>query len=648
MEAELQGKKGSETIYVDNLGKQLDVSNVVEPTAGNDVYLTIDKDLQETATDILEKKLSVILLSKIRNVKTYEIPENASSSSLITPIYDVYNACLNNIINLDHMMSASATDTEKAVYNEFLDYSDGVKSTLRDELHTTRTPYDQLTKEYQVYESYIVQYLYDQNVLMKDSIDTSDQTYQDWTTNETISLSDFLEYAIAQNWVNVSVLDLPDKYSDSSEVLQAIIDYLEAGLSKDTGFIKKEYKYALFNDSISPQQICTVLMDQKIVSVPAAEQAQFESGAETPYTFMVNRITNLDITPAQLALDPYSGSMVITDTTSGDVLAMVTYPSYDNNRMSNGVDADYYESLREDASKPLINYATQQKTAPGSTFKPVTATAGLMEGAITLTDEITCTGTFTKIEPNPHCWIWPNGAHGQLNVTGGIKNSCNCFFYEVGYRLGLTNGVYDSDTGLEKLKKYADMYGLTDTSGIEIEEASPSVSTQDSVRSAIGQGNSGYTTTELARYVTTVANSGTCYNLTLIDKIDDTNGNLIEDKAASVRNVIDMPTSYWDAIHLGMREVVEGKSYFNDFPVNVAGKTGTAQESNNRPNHALFICYAPYESPKIAVATRVANGYTSDYAAQITQEVLKYYFNLSDREDILNSNTQLTGSIGAD
>jgi penicillin-binding protein 2 len=218
----------------------------------------------------------------------------------------------------------------------------------------------------------------------------------------------------------------------------------------------------------------------------------------------------------------------------------------------------------------------------------------------------------------------------------------------VGYRLGLTNGVYDSDTGLEKLKKYADMYGLTDTSGIEIEEASPSVSTQDSVRSAIGQGNSGYTTTELARYVTTVANSGTCYNLTLIDKIDDTNGNLIEDKAASVRNVIDMPTTYWDAIHLGMREVVEGKSYFNDFPVNVAGKTGTAQESNNRPNHALFICYAPYESPKIAVATRVANGYTSDYAAQITQEVLKYYFNLSDREDILNSNTQLTGSIGAD
>jgi penicillin-binding protein 2 len=363
---------------------------------------------------------------------------------------------------------------------------------------------------------------------------------------------------------------------------------------------------------------------------------------------MTNRITNLDITPAQLALDPYSASMVITDVTNGDVLAMVTYPSYDNNKMSNGVDAAYYESLREDASKPLINYATQQKTAPGSTFKLVTATAGLMEGAITTDSEITCTGTFDKISPSPHCWIWPNGAHGTLNVTGGIQNSCNCFFYEVGYRLGLVNGVYDSDTGIEKLKKYADMYGLTETSGVEIEEASPSISTGDSVRSAIGQGNSGFTTTQLARYVTTVANSGTCYNLTLIDKIKDTNGDLLEDNAATIRNVIDLPTSYWDAMHLGMREVVMGKRYFNDFPVNVAGKTGTAQESLTRPNHALFICYAPYESPKIAVATRIANGYTSDYAAQITQQVLKYYFNLADKNDLIADNSTMSGSIAAD
>lgn len=101
---------------------------------------------------------------------------------------------------------------------------------------------------------------------------------------------------------------------------------------------------------------------------------------------------------------------------------------YDNNRMANGVDADYFSSLLNDLSTPMINYATYQKTAPGSTFKMVTATAGLMEGAINPSSTIVCTGTFDKIDPPPHCWIWPRGSHGSLNVSGGIQHSCNNFF----------------------------------------------------------------------------------------------------------------------------------------------------------------------------------------------------------------------------
>ena len=96
-----------------------------------------------------------------------------------------------------------------------------------------------------------------------------------------------------------------------------------------------------------------------------------------------------------------------------------------------------------------------------------------------------------------------------------------------------------------------------------------------------------------------------------------------------------MNGEYWDAIHAGMRQVVEGKYYFNELPVKVAGKTGTAQENENRPNHALFVCYAPYEKPQIAVATRIANGYTSDYAARITEEVLKYYFGTATVGDLM-------------
>ena len=107
------------------------------------------------------------------------------------------------------------------------------------------------------------------------------------------------------------------------------------------------------------------------------ERSVWERGGESAYTFMLNRISNLDITPAQLALDPCTGSMVVTDVNTGDVLALVSYPGYNNNLMANGVDAAYYAKLRSDNSNPLYNYATQQKTAPGSTFKMVSATQAL-------------------------------------------------------------------------------------------------------------------------------------------------------------------------------------------------------------------------------------------------------------------------------
>ncbi len=383
-------------------------------------------------------------------------------------------------------------------------------------------------------------------------------------------------------------------------------------------------------------------MDQEELSL-------WERGGESAYTFMVNRVANLDITPAQLALDPCTGSMVVTDVNTGDVLALVSYPGYDNNLMANGVDAAYYAKLRSDNSNPLYNYATQQKTAPGSTFKMVSSTAGLMEGVITTDSIIYCGGIFDKFNPGPRCWIHPRG-HGGLNVVGGIRNSCNVFFYEVGYRLGLVGNTYYPETGLEKLANYAGMYGLTEKSGIEIAESEPQVSDQDAVRSAIGQGSHSYTTVGLARYVTTVANSGTCYNLTLIDKTTDSNGNLLEEYNATVRNTIDMPQSYWNAIHTGMRQVVQDKSYYANLGVAVAGKTGTAQESANRPNHSLFVCYAPYERPEIAIATRIAYGYTSSYAAQITKEALSYYFELRDEEEIISGTAQTLqdGATNAD
>ncbi len=640
MEMELQGKKGSETVYVDNMGKVVETSDRVEPAAGNDITLTLDSELQKACYHILESKLASILLAKIQNIKEYTPPEGGSGGDIPIPIYDVYYACINNnVIDTSRFTSEYAGDTEKAVRAAYLDKKARVFATLEDELTVSCSPYEILTEEYQVYESYVAATLYDRDILMEDVVDTSDETYIAWTKDEVISLNEFLNYAIAQNWINVAKLDIDSRYSDSVEIYNKILEYIFDVLDHDAAFEKKIYRYMILNDELTGRQICELLLEQNIVEPPQEELAQFEAGLETPYAFLRNRIENLELTPAQLALDPYSGSIVVTDVNTGDVRALATYPSYDNNRMANGVDAVYFASLRNDLSSPMLNYATQQRTAPGSTFKPVSATAGLMEGAISLTETINCVGLFDKIAQPPRCWN-ANG-HGPLNVTGGIQHSCNWFFYEVGYRLSIVGDTYNDSVGLQKLAKYADMYGLSEPSGVEIEEYAPEISDIDAVRSAIGHGTNNYTTAGLARYVTTVANSGTCYNLTLVDKVENQSGGLIRDNEAAVRNRIDMDQAYWNAIHTGMRRVVEGKAYFADLDVDVAGKTGTAQENRNRPNHALFISYAPYESPEISVTVRVANGYTSDYAAQIAKDVYEYYYGLKDEDEII------TGTAGA-
>lgn len=644
METQLQGIKGSETIFVNSVGKVTETTDYHEPIAGNDVYLTIDKDLQIATYKILEEELASILYTNIINAKDFDASK-VSSSKIKIPIYDVYFALLdNNVIDISHFTDPNAGETEKLVQERFEERKAETFSQLRTELIDTKTPYKNLSLEYQVYESYIAELLYNNGILMRDVVDTSDETYIAWTRDEVISLNEYLNYCISKNWIDVSKLNLSKQYSESEEIYLKIVDYIFEQLDNDLAYTKKVYKYMLKGDMINGTQICKLLLEQDIIDIDEEEEQRFLNGSMTAYAFMMNRIQNLDITPAQLALDPHSASMVITDVNTGDVLALVSYPGYDNNKMANGVDAEYFNSLLNDQSTPMINYATRQMTAPGSTFKMVSATAGLMEGILTPRSTLFCNGLFDKITPPASCL----GRHGSLNVTEAINHSCNMFFYEVGYQLGTEGDSYSSELGLEKIRNYADLYGLTETTGIEIEESAPTVSTEDAVRSAIGQGTNNYSTVGLARYVTTIANSGTCYNLTLVDKITDRSGIVLTDNHATVRNTINMDSAYWDAIHQGMRKVIESKSYYNDLGVKVAGKTGTAEENKNRGNHALFVCYAPYEQPEIAVATRIAYGYTSTYAARMTKEVLKYYFDLAEEDEVITGTaSQITGVIEA-
>lgn len=631
METTLQGTKGYETVFVDNMGKVISIIDRKEPQAGQDVYLTIDSTLQKAVYHILEQHIAGVLLDKIVNLKEVN---TSGSSDIKIPIYDVYFAVINNsLIDITHFAQPDAGGTEQAVEAKYQEYKEEVYQKLLTELTETKTPYEKLTLEYKVYQSDIVSLLYRSGIIDSQLVDTNDKTYQDWTTREVISLNEYLYYCISQNWVDVTKLDLGEPYADSEEIFSKICGQILQAAEGSLEFQKKIYRFMIKNDVLSGREVCQILCEQQKIEIPEDEEEKLFGGTLSPYQFMRNRISHLDITPAQLALDPCNGSVVITDVNTGEVLAMVTYPEYDNNKMANSVDADYYAKLLADKTSPLLNYATQYKAAPGSTFKMVSATAALCEGLITLQDTVTCTGQYTQITPSP--WCWRHAGHGALNVMGAIQNSCNFFFYDVGYRFATQSGSYVAQDGLDVLAKYADLYGLTDKSGVEIDEYTPEVSDELPVPSAIGQGTNSFTAVGLARYVATVANGGNCYNLTLLDAVKDTEGNVTAQFHPTLRNRVDMPAEFWNAIHQGMRKVVEGKTYFDNLAVHVAGKTGTAQQIASRPNHALFVGYAPYEAPQVAIVTRIPFGYSSDYAAQTSRDILAYYFGLAQEEDVV-------------
>ena len=327
----------------------------------------------------------------------------------------------------------------------------------------------------------------------------------------------------------------------------------------------------------------------------------------------------------------------MTDPNTGDVLACVSYPGYDNNRLANTMDSAYYNQLATGTARTFYNRATQEKTAPGSTFKMVSSAAGLEEGVIDGSSQIYCDGEFSSVTPSPRCWVYPNG-HGSLNVEGAIQNSCNVFFYTVGYRLSIDEeGNYDSTLGTDRLAKYAELFGLGEKSGLEIDEASPDISNEYSIQSAIGQGNNNYTVSQLNRYVTAIANRGTVYDLTLIDKTTDANGSLLrENEAEVVRTIDEFDTSTWDMIQNGMKRMVSSHySTFGGLDFSMAGKTGTAQHNELHANHALFVGYAPADSPEVSISVRIAYGYNSGYASQVARDVLRIYFNPELKDELI-------------
>ncbi len=646
-ESYLRGEKGSEEITLDGNYNITGEKVNSEPVAGNDLYLTMDDTLQKVCYHLLEKNLASILLGKIVNSASNGA-SGKNQTDIMIPIYDVYNALFeNNVIDVAHLRSKKASSTEKAVYKKFTAKEKSVIKKLKSLLDVnSKVTKKEAGSEMADYLDYFYDYLKNNDYIKIKTVDENDETFVSFT-EDGISLSKFLKYAIAKKWLNLDTIGIGDEYLSTEEIYAKLMDQVFADLPDDTEFNKMIYKTLIYNYTITGTEICIILFDQGVLKSDKTNYNNLITGAVSPYYFIKAKIKSLEITPDMLALDPCSGSMVVTDPNTGDILAMVSYPGYDNNKLANKIDADYYAKLTGDKSLPLMDRPVQQRTAPGSTFKPIAAAAALGNGVVSQYEKVHDDVTFTKTDTPATCWS--NTSHGNIDITTAIEVSCNYFFYEMGYRLSLdSTGKYNSARGLTKLNDYAAMFGFKENSnsGIELLEYSPEISDTDSVRSAIGQGRYAFTPTQISRYMSCVANGGTLNYLTLVDHIEDIDGNKVKNTISTAAKKkapkVSLPDVTWKVIHDGLYEVVNGdrssySSLFTDVNTKVAGKSGTAQFSTKRGNHALFTSYAPYDDPKVSVTVVIPFGYTSTNAVRTGAEFYKYYFGKQDAEDTINS-----------
>lgn len=633
MESELQGLNGEKQIVVNNVGKVVGEENIIKETvSGKDVYLSIDKDLQIAVYHILEQNLAGIISSNLINTKKFDKNHISDTSDIRIPIYDVYIALVNNsIIQLSDLYCADATELERHIAKVLEEKKGEVLNSLKEELLNGNTDYSRLSEEMQEYISYITGKI---EILNESSIDKEDDVYKRWKDKSGISVKEFLTYAIENGWIAAGFIDSEQGYFTADEMFVLLIENIEKKIADDNEFEKILFKWLLFEDRIKGSDICRLLYDQQILSVADDDYEKLVSGQIDAFSFMKKKIEQLEITPAQLALDPCSASAVVVQQETGKILALVSYPGYDNNRLANQMDSAYYNRLLNDKALPLYNRATQQLTAPGSTFKPITVIAGLQERVISPDSSVLCDGVFDKVFPNLKCW--KHTGHGNvINAPTALQYSCNDYLCDIAYRLGTINGMeYTDNAALESLQEYSKLFYLDKKSGVEIAESQPHVTDAYGIPSAIGQGTHNYASVQLVRYVNTIASRGNVFQLSLVKGIADTNGNFVENNAV-LENKVELPDSVWDTVSSGMVQFAQNNSVLRDMEISIAGKTGTAQESKSRPDHALFVGYAPAETPEITIAVRIANGYGSSNSTAVGKDIFNYYFGLENQEKIV-------------
>ena len=322
------------------------------------------------------------------------------------------------------------------------------------------------------------------------------------------------------------------------------------------------------------------------------------------------------------------GAVVVRDVKNGEVLVAASYPSYDMALFD-----ENFSMWASDESKPLYNRASMGVYNPGSTFKMVTALAGLWSGGISPDTYIHDETRYTAYpDYQPRCWS--SVSHGDVNVELALQHSCNYFFYWLGDHIGA-----------DAIANAAKQFGLGEKTGIEISEAVGSAASPenkqaikgeqwyaaDTLLSAIGQSINLFTPLQIANYVATIANDGTLYKETIIKRAmtSDYSAMTYESKP-EILHTIDDPNDYLSVVRAGMEDVIKygtAREYFETCSIPVAAKTGTTQSDTAQSNSGVFVCYAPANDPQIAIAVVVEKGGSGAATADVARKIIEYYFN---------------------
>ncbi len=471
------------------------------------------------------------------------------------------------------------------------------------------------------------------------------------------------------NVISIKKIINCDANDDCASVKKYILSRIpDASISTAEGItkIKEAVMEGINGGQLTSVQMLLVMIEQQIINGDDTYKVRLKNGTLKPLQVIFDKLDARELTPQMLNLDPSTGSVVVVDVKTGSVLAAVSYPSYDNNEFVNNFNNEYYIKVQfDDPTRPVVNRPFNEPRAPGSTFKMLPAITGLEEGVITPSTQIYDEHTFTKVGI-PYTSCWSASSHGSINVAQALEVSCNYFFCETAYRLGnAKNGSkYDA---IGALNKYMTAFGLNDRSGVEIGEhadiipsdvlkiSSPSLKEYleksrnpdvaksqwdwydgDTVKSSIGQANNNYTAAVMAKYIATIASRGTRYKLHLVDGLYTPQGELVKQYEPVVENVVALSTQTWDTIIKGMTSVIvgsygTGRTVFKDFPVKVAGKTGTAQENLKRNDHSSFGGFTPINDPQIAIYVQIPFGDTQTTpasASQVARDVIAAYIGL--------------------